>query len=299
MRRIFCMLFLIALLPVIGLWAGPKRMVDLVYFSYNRPLQLYALLESTEQYFTNINELHVVYRASSDAYAKAYDELFLRFPQVKPHRQSDSPEKDFKPLTLASVFSESSRCPYVMFAVDDMIVTDHVDLAVCTKAMDRWKAYGFYLRLGQNITFCYMENRASPLPPGKVVEGGCFLWRFRDATGGDWRYPNTTDMTIYRKKAIAPHLKELDYINPNTFESLWDQRKDLDQYGICFEYSKNINLPMNIVTTFRNRHAHLYSVKRLLTLFQRGKKIDIRTFHQVRNPSPHVPYKPRFVRRSN
>jgi hypothetical protein len=182
--------------------------------------------------------------------------------------------------------------------VDDMIVTDYVDLANCTQAMEQWQAYGFYLRLGKNITFCYMSNTPSPLPPGKEVSENLFLWKFADACPSDWNYPNNTDMTIYRKRDIKACLKSYRYTNPNTLEIKWSRKKDLQRCGLCFHYSKNINIPLNIVTTtLTNRHMNLYTVEQLLSLFQEGKKIDITQFHCIRNPSPHVAYQPQFTSR--
>ena len=89
---------------------------DLIIFSFDRPLQLYALLESAERYMQNIGETHVLYRSSNERYDAAYNEVFQRFSQVISIKQSANPHADFKPLVLKSCFETPHE--YVLFAVE-------------------------------------------------------------------------------------------------------------------------------------------------------------------------------------
>src|SRR5436190_728507 len=98
---------------------------DVVIFSYDRPLQLYALLESLYLYTTDINSIAVVYRTSNDRYEKAFNIVAVQFPQVKfLHQQSID---DFKILTIAAI--EDSSSDYIVFAVDDNIVKDTISFS--------------------------------------------------------------------------------------------------------------------------------------------------------------------------
>ena len=49
-----------------------KSDADFVIFSYNRPLQLYAFLESIEKYVAGIGSIQVIYRVSDDSYEEGY-----------------------------------------------------------------------------------------------------------------------------------------------------------------------------------------------------------------------------------
>ena len=167
------LLFLISWLPLMA-----ERPVDLVIFSYDRPMQLYALLESCEQNIAGINEMHLIYRTSNANFDAGYEKVFQRFQGLIRHHQSDNPKQDFKPLVLKSVFSKNSRAPYVMFAVDDIIVSGPVDLQYCVDALKVSKAYAFFLRLGKNITSCYMRNKSTPVPRGKEFQHNFFVWKF-------------------------------------------------------------------------------------------------------------------------
>lgn len=275
--------------------------VDIVIFSYNRPLQLYACLESLERHFTGYNEIHVIYRTSQEAYETGYQIVMKRFAKVQYHVQSSNPQEDFKPLVLYTVNSKTSPCSYIMFGVDDMIVTDSVDLEECTRALENHKAWGFFLRLGKNISKCYMQNNKKvALPPLKKCKNKMLLWQF--ATGKeDWKYPNNVDMTIYRKKDIQSFLTKGQYVNPNTFEALWSQRwADFKKKGLCFDHSKVLNIPINLVhQSYRNRYNHSYTVEELLVKFQNGLKIDISKFYKIKNDSVHVEYEPEFISRDN
>jgi hypothetical protein len=131
---------------------------DLVVFSYNRPLQLYSFLESFFHYTKGWNKIWVVYRSSNERYEQGYQIVKKKFPLVRFLQQSTFPECDFKPLTLQAIFSSSSKAQYITCAVDDMIVTDQVDLKECSQAIEKYNTCAFYLRLGTNITYCYMSQ---------------------------------------------------------------------------------------------------------------------------------------------
>lgn len=55
---------------------------DLIIFSYDRPMQLYALLESVEQYVTGAENICVVYRASDERFEQSYQSVKEDFDKV-------------------------------------------------------------------------------------------------------------------------------------------------------------------------------------------------------------------------
>jgi hypothetical protein len=273
---------------------------DLIIFSFDRPLQLYALLESTERYIKNLGDIQVIYRSSNERYTRAYQEVFHTFPSVISVKQGDHPKADFKPNLLQS-FMRGSHA-YIIFAVDDIVVCDSIDLAQCIDALEKSGSYGFYLRLGKNITYNYMLNKKQPLPPLAEWGKDMYTWTFAGSALQDWAYPNTVDMTLYRKKDIKDDLQAMDYETPNRLEFVWwrDRKKVMQKKGICFEHSKIVNLPLNKVQkdfTF-NRDAESLSPEELLDLFERGFKMDIAPLRNVRNISAHMAYAPTFIIRN-
>lgn len=291
MKRILVTLLLTARL-------ASAQKADLIIFSFDRPLQLYALLESTEHYVRNLGDIHVIYRSSNERYERAYQEVFKRFAAIVPVRQGDNPAADFKALTLRS-FNTTSH-DYVIFAVDDIVVQDYIDCAHCIDALDKSDAYGFYLRLGKNISHCYMLNTAQRVPHLTKVYDGVYAWTFN---GGeyDWHYPNTVDMTLYRKKDIKHDLVSLHYKAPNSCEGAWAAvgHRVMSKKGLCCEHSKIVNLPLNKVQTewTSNRDENSISPADLLEIFERGLKLDIKPLHAIDNRSPHMAYAPTFIER--
>jgi hypothetical protein len=286
---------LILLLLLLPFSAFAEPLVDAVVMSYDRPLQLWATLESLERYCTGLNTIHVVLRTSDDNYESGYRTLFERFPSVIVHHQSNShPQKDFKPLFLDATFGSPSL--YVLFIVDDIIVTDYIDLNECIRKKEQHHAWGFFLRLGKNITHTFVRALRPTPPPkrGHDIEGGLFLWRFRSCQG-DWAYPNNLDMTLYRKEEIKHALKKLPYTNPTTLEQKWYRTRTGKEIGISFESSKLINLPLNKVANLKNRTIPGYSTEALLEKFSQGYRLDIAPFFKMKNSSCHVEISPHFI----
>lgn len=273
-----------------------SELVDLIIFSYNRPMQLYALLESVDKYITGLGEISVIYRASDSSYETAYTEVKNKFNQARYFKQGAEPKKDFKPLVLKAW---DTKQDYLMFSTDDIIVKSKVDLSECVKALKETNAYGFYLRLGKNISKCYFTgDKISSLPKHKLVMSDVYSYKFSDADGSDWRYPNTVDMTIYPKSKIKDFFIKHIYANPNSCEGSWARQPDLSLQGLFFEKSKIVNIPINLVNEVApNAHMNSHSADEMLKFFNQGLKIDINDLYEFNNQAPHTDFQVRFVNR--
>jgi len=291
-RRFLCILVLVVGYSFLNTDCTANNLenkADFVIYSFNRPLQLYALLESVDKYMTGLGEICVIYRATQESYALAYDEVKKDFGQVIFMQQGDKPYEDFQPLTLQAVFS--SPHVYIIFAVDDIVVKDFIDIASDITLLEKTQAYGFYYRLGKNLSYCYTMQRAQAIPPLQVVADGVFAWQFCQAEC-DWGYPNTVDMTLYRKADIRNFFETVPYEAPNPLEGRWSgyAYQVSNRIGLCYEQSKIINLPLNCVQNFCN-NAHMGGdTQVLLNEFNEGKKIDINILFRIPNISAHQEY---------
>jgi hypothetical protein len=244
-----------------------------------------------------VDTIRVVCRCSNKHYEKAYAEVWQKFPQVVVYQQAQNPEQDFKPLTMQAI----AACPhdYIMFAVDDMIVTEYIDCAECIDLLERYAAYGFFLRMGKNLDYCYSMARVQKLPPFIVDDGSICLWQFAQGIY-DWNYPHTVDMTIYRKNLVQRSLHGFDFKHPTLLEGIWASYGPHvnNQLGICFAHSKVVNLPLNLVQQVAaNNHMGFMSCAQLLDLFNQHKKIDISLLYCIDNKSAHMAYVPTFIER--
>lgn len=273
---------------------------DLIVFSYNRPMQLYALLESLEKLAKNIHKIAVLARVDR-SYEAGYQIVVQRYPYVHYIRQSETnPRSDFKPLVmdlLFGAFGDDAR--YVMFAVDDIIVTDDFDVSEGIRKLQQTGAYGLYYRLGRHIDYSWIINRYQGIPPLNEEGDGYFSWQFKTGVA-EWAYPNTVDMTMYRKDEIENAFQLLDFTYPNDLEGYWASIRNLEGKGICCHRAKIINIPANAVQTGTcNRIAtHPHSSQELNRLFLNGYKIDTDHFYRIVNNSVHVDYALKFVLRS-
>lgn len=279
--------------------------VDCLIFSFDRPMQLYALLESMNNYMSNLGAIVILYRVSDESFEQAYQEVKQVFPEVVFKKQDkERPHETFKNDVLTII--NGMPHDYLMFGVDDIIVKDYVNFSVCIEKMKTTHAYGFFLRLGKNITKQYLAdvslNRDNSIKDYLEVEENLCAWQFKYAKK-DWAYPNTLDMTIYKKDDVLLALHIINFTTPNNLEAQWYGISDFTNIGLSYAESKAINIPLNIVQEtkhnkiFSNHITHDFSVKDLLDLFNNGFKIDINPLFNVNNISPHMDYMPTFARR--
>lgn len=276
-----------------------QSQIDIIIYSKDRPLQLYALLESLIHSTKNYSSIQVIYHARAEEYGRAYRKLARDFPQVTFIAQSqENPQQDFKNLTIAAL--NNGKSEYIVFAVDDIIVKDAINFTDAIKHLEHTKAYALFLRLGENTHICYPINQEQGVPPLIKFSDGLRAWTFEQGAW-DWNYPNNVDMTIYRKKDIMPTIQSVPYKNPNSFEGSWacHARPYLKKIGLCYSLSKIINVPLNVVQhEYHNRNMHAYSVEKLLSIFNEGYKIDIAPLWQIKNPSAHTEINFTFVPRT-
>ena len=276
--------------------ARAETTADILIFSFDRPLQLYACLESVQRYMTGFENLTVLYRCSTDEFAQGYKKVKDAFPIVNFVAQSmEDPKRDFKPNVQKIVFESPSD--YILFGVDDIIVKDFVDLKLCMNQMEKTHAYGFYLRLGRHINQCYQASQLQPVPPSQPLTDGVYAWDLQ--TGEcDWAFANSLDMTLFRKESIEKALVDLKYKTPNSLEYAWAEKYSPSKaIGLYFDRSKLVNIPLNIVGRTGNAHMNYLNAEELLAKFNQGLKIDIDPLYKVENASPHLDYIPEFILR--
>ncbi|MCB1109841.1 MAG: hypothetical protein KDK64_02580 [Chlamydiia bacterium] len=269
-------------------FTADDEQVDLVVFSSNRPLQLYAFLESSARHVKDLHRQFVIYKAGNDHYEKGYQKVREDFPHVIYLRQSlESPSGDFAPLVQKAVFDRNvSMARYIMFAVDDSVVTGPIDLGEAVKDMKRTGAYGFYFQLGENLKSHSEEIR---IP----VRDGVSAWQFSEGKE-EWKVPNSVNMALFRKEEIYPYFVCMKFHDPNILQDLWNEHADLSQVGLYSDQSKVVNLPLNMVV---DQSVANLSTKELLTFFDQGLKMDITPLTEVVNDSIEIDFNPKFTKR--
>jgi hypothetical protein len=103
---------------------------DIVIFSSDRPMQLFALLESIQRYATGFDRISVIYRAS-DKFASAYSQMKESFPDVAFALEGERPPE--------------SSADYVLLAKDELALKEGLDLKLCLETMEKTHADVFFL----------------------------------------------------------------------------------------------------------------------------------------------------------
>jgi len=257
---------------------------DLIIFSYDQPLRLYAYIESLKLYVKGLEKIYVLYRARGQAFERSYQIVQKKFPDVvfvkQEHKRADAL---FKPLLLDILFKKSVS-NYVLFGVDDTIVTDFINISECIFALELQKAFGFYLRLGKNIT-----HVGTPTNVLTEVFPEIFAWQFKGKKHA-WRLASSIDMTIVHKNDIKKQFHGIRYNTPRQLEKVWNLQICPKSYGLCFSHSKIVKIPSNGIQEDDVTH-------KFLGFFNQGLKIDIRPLFQVNNERPEINYIPTFIKR--
>ena len=266
-----------------------SKKVDIVIFSRNRPLQLYAALESIQKFATGINIINVLYKADGEYFEKGYQEVARNYSSVVFWRQYTN--KEFEEYLMKIIFETGGK--YVCLMVDDDVVTDPIDLSQCANLMEQYSAYSFSPKMGLDRTYNFFSNEFFPGFPKtlKEVEDGVFSWKLSEkATGWDWVHTN--DMTIYKKSDIEEEFQILknkgELLKTTWFHIEWQAMAELkDPLIMCFEKAKMINVVTNLVSDeeykkdsqfseeWINSKMDTHSPETLLKIFNANKKIDI------------------------
>ena len=232
-------------------------MLDLMIFSKNRALQLYALLESIEKY---IDPRHI----NVSVLCKYEEEHIESLKEVKQRFQSHNfiDETNFRdhvqeflssgPGAIKGLEFLSSDANIAAFLTDDIIFKEHVDILQIEEIIgSNPSVLGFSLRLGLHIYDCYALNKEQPAPFGNVYPPNLFVWNWRDAEM-DWEYAFSVDGHIFRKSHLREWSSMIEYYHPNSYEEALQSCRSirgLPQSMMCFVTSRLVNLYFDIFAT--------------------------------------------------
>lgn len=253
-------------------------MINIVVFSKDRGCQLDLFLNSLKKFFigVNINNVHVLYTYSNEAFGAGYVKAISYHPDV--HYVYENKGK-FKEDLLKNIFLTNI---FTMFFVDDIIFKDEFNLMYD-------EVYEFIknpdiaclsLRLHPGISYCYTMNIPMVAPE---FLGGKLMWEWRKACQGDFSYPMSLDGHLFRTIDILSKFVQLDYNNPNTLEGNLANNPLIMPYMTCFSKSKIVNIPANKVQDVNgNRHGQV-SAQYLNEQFLLGKRLSLKRL--LSNPS--------------
>jgi len=262
-----------------------EETADLLIFSNDRPMQLFALLESVERHVLGIHQITVFYESSSGPSETGYLEVQLQFPKVQFLKK----EEDFKAQLMNTGFAPSySGSPYVLLATDRVIISDLIHLDEAIESLETTHAYGVYFDLHKELNYSSQLKRYQPIPITTPLTGintaSVEAWQISWARD-DWSNPGSLHFALYRKGDLAPLLAGLDFEDPEEMSREWNLSHQGDVVGLFYDQPKSICLrsPKNPATD--------------LEKFLGGLKLDLSSFFQLTGPSRDLSIDPSYISR--
>lgn len=257
--------------------------VSAVIFSFDRAIQLHALLASLKEKASESFPIFVIYRASTSDHLESYQELKSQMASnnIKFVLQRD--KGDFFHLLIDIL--ESIKTEKMFFLVDDILPTENIDIEELKKIDSQ--EYVLSLRLGTNLSYAYTINKQQPLPKLKDNDNKIY-WNWNEAEY-DWNYPLSVDGHVFLTLEILAMIKNISFHSPNTLEGELQIFKPIfeKRQGLAYKKSKIVNIPCNKVQTdINNRHGQL-STDELLKKWQTGYQIDYQKLFGLNNNSCH------------
>ncbi len=270
--------------------------INVVIFSKDRACQLELLLRSFKKYFTEWEQAEktVVYKTDNHALAQGYQLCQKLHPEFHYVSESTTP---FKQGTLNAINEDNAL---TMFLVDDIVFKDKFSLLdpEFQQFSNDLEILCLSLRLHSGVNYCYATNRHVSAP--QFREDGAWQWIGAE---GDWGYPMSLDGNIFSTPIIKFITENIQFYNPNTFESLMAMNSkffDNTPFMFCYqENSKLLNIPANLVQDmFPARFGNLVTPEELNQRFLNGEIILLEPFMGQKYNAVHVELPYAFEKRN-
>lgn len=262
-----------------------------IVFSKDRPLQLYALLQSYYSRVKNPVPLTVMYTASDVNFATVYEQVIDDFKRRKITFVRETRFRDDLPRVL-----ENIKAPRLFFLVDDIVFINPVDMQqfAAVDATQEIRA----LRLAPHIQYSYTAKAAMPVPPFTCRPDGMVEWCWGEGQQ-EWGYPQSVDGNLFDTKEIIAITATTLFKAPNSYEYALGQYAPVfyARKGACYAQSVLFNIPANKVQGEVANRAGDVSPAFLLQKWHEGLMIDVEALAGFANTSTHQEVPFQFVPR--
>lgn len=170
------------------------KLVSIIVFTKNRPLQLHGYLESLHRYFpSEAIQVYILYKP--ELFSEEYEQCFRSFPACQVIRETNF-HLDFMRLF------ERIKTPYILFGIDDLVYFDGIGLETIQKTFDKLGdlLFGFSLRLDQQQM--PEDFAAGSVRPEDVDGQTIYALDWTKGQTSNTRYPFELCATVYRTEDI-------------------------------------------------------------------------------------------------
>lgn len=263
---------------------------QVIIFSKNRASQLNLLLDSIKLNGLHLfDKIQVLYKADVE-YVSGYDKLKTKFDGLVTFNL----ESNFR-ADLINLIGDDIE--FTTLLVDDAVMYDKVTETkefILSSIHD--KVCCFSLRLGLNCVYSHPANLSYKIQNYGLLNG-IVTFHHKIQGPGDFSYPLSTDGHIFKTEKLRDMLLSTPFNNPNSLEAnLQRQLNQTEELMICFEKSKVVSIPVNLVNdTYKNRHGLEFyiSEKELNDKYLNNETIDLNAmdFTNINGPHKEIQYK--------
>lgn len=233
-----------------------RRTADVLIFSEDSPLHLYACLESLHLKVQDVNQIYVIYQSHDHEFGRAYLNLKSEFPSVQFMDVCDYPGNDFKTLLTKALLNQRNGSPYILMTHDHFIFDQKIQLDECIETLEKVHADHFFLSLDE-------KSLSEPLPETICIGDNIYVWQIGEKGSSQSPY-----MCICRKAILEEGLDLSDLKDLYGFNQFW--KKQLRSHGVALFYEEKKTLPLKL-----DHEENLTQKRDWKHKFIEGYKIDL------------------------
>jgi len=226
---------------------------DVVVFSENGPLHLYACLESLYTKVRDINTIYVIYESHDHESGRGYLNLKSEFPNVEFLEICDYPGNDFESLLAKALTNKRYGAPFALLMEDGYIFDQKLRLHECIVALEKVHGNHFFLKVEEK----------DPLPETLPIEEGIYAWQLREENENQ-----TFDLCLCRKEPFEKGLESHALTTLSHFKSFW--KSQLKPHTVALFFDEKKGLPLS-----HKQEIPLAQKREWGQKFNEGYKIDL------------------------
>ena len=276
------------------------RSVDLIIFSENKPMALYAFLESIEKRVKGLNKITVFYVSKMEI-EKGYKIISADFPNVDLYKLSINPIKGYS-ITQEFIHCyyfhhKASNAEYFLLALDTMIVNENIDFGNYIDCLEEIDGVSASLLFGENIKRYDDKSPNFPVPTLQPYDG-TFLTAQANLGSNYYGITPYPYFRLIKKEKILEMVKDKVYINfhkKTHFPLFIGEKLVLRDRIILFKRPKVSIVDYDFSNVERKLNEGLNQA--VSRKFIRGKKIDIDKIRFNSKDTMVKKYKPTYTSR--
>lgn len=202
--------------------ANRDNSLRLVVLSKDRPYQLSQLLRTASAHIAATVSItfHVIYAASTPAFAAAYADLARSWPDATWLAEDPPSSATLAALLLTTLSSAEDPPTFAMICVDDaLFLPGAIDFAPALARLGSDEAVlAAHVNLHPGVSWCQTAGTPASRPRFRVAAPGWLAFNRSEGTR-DWNYPWSLCSSIYRATDLAQLVAAAPDAQPNRLEA--------------------------------------------------------------------------------